>query len=631
VNAAARDSPAAVEPGFTIVVPTRHESANVVPLLDRLQSTLAGESVEVLFVDDSDDDTPDVIRSAAAGRRIAVGLLHREAGDRDGGLSGAVFAGIRAARAPWVIVMDGDLQHPPEVLPALMAQTHSGADVVVASRYTNDGSAEGLAGASRAAVSRSSNAIVSRIFPGSLSAVSDPMSGFFAVRVEAVRLDALRPQGYKILLEILTRSPGLVVTEIPFVFGERVAGDSKASVREGVRFVRQMVSARLGAGRSSMLARMGGFLLVGLSGIVVNTAVLYALTSSTGLAYQVAGVIATQLAIIWNFALIDRFVLIGHRRPLRLRFLRFWAFNTALLPLQLVLLTAGVELAGLSYATANVVMLALVFVLRYVVSARWIFAVEPGRADVIDLRPAPAENGGDVAAKPVVALSLWRRGITRVIVLLLFVGAAYGQALSRLEPGSQQRTLFLLAATAPIPVVLLFRGVRRGGEIEDHQIDMIVAFVLLGSALLMMLRWRSDGGGSAESLTSLPLFVAGATALLYGVGALGRARLPLALALLAATPVGSAIVGTHSSQLRLVILMIAIAGVGLLPLAPRPAARPASVRAVTGPVIGAAPFVATSFLMLIAAGALAATLWQAPAFSSTANHPSRSGHGAVTH
>jgi putative flippase GtrA len=612
VNDVETDSASAAR-DFTVVVPTRHESENVGPLLDRLQSVLAGRRIEVLFVDDSDDDTPSAIRSAAAGRNLPVGLLHREVADRRGGLSGAVVAGLLAARAPWVIVMDGDLQHPPEVLTSFLEQAVSGSDLVVASRYLSDGSAEGLAGAGRALVSRMSNAVVAAIFPRSLRTVTDPMSGFFAVRVEAVDISSLRPQGYKILLEIITRSPGLRISEIPFVFGQRTAGDSKASLREGLQFVHQMMSARLTAGkRSAAMARMGGFLAVGLTGIAVNTAALDALTRYSQMRYQIASVIATQLAIVWNFVLIDRFVLLGAAHPTRQRLLRFWVLNNALLPLQLVLLTGGVELLGLGYAAANIATLVLVFLLRYAASARWVFP--SSSPDVIDLRDRPA-----VPAVPTVpavpAVPLWRRGTTRTLVLLLFVAAAYFKAIEHLQLDGDRRSWFLLAATLPVPIVLLFRGPRRGGEIEDHQIDVIVALILLGSALLMVLRWRGEGHdlGADTALTSLPVFAAGATCLLYGVGAIWRARLPLAISLLAATPIASVVVGPRSSTVQLLIVMVAVGGLGLIPLITVPPA----IRPLNGPVIGAAPVVSTSVLMLLAAGGLAAALWQAPAFTTS--------------
>jgi hypothetical protein len=177
-------------------------SGNVAPLIDRLGRALAGHAAEILFVDDSDDETPAGARSA------------------QGGLGGAVLAGIQATDAAWVVVMDGNLQHPPEVVPELL---HEGEefDIVVASRYCGDGAADWLSSRYRELVSASASAsapAVARLaFPRRLARVTDPLSGFFAVRVAALDAASLRPQGFKILLEILRRSPRTRVGElVPF-------------------------------------------------------------------------------------------------------------------------------------------------------------------------------------------------------------------------------------------------------------------------------------------------------------------------------------------------------------------------------------------------------------------------------
>jgi dolichol-phosphate mannosyltransferase len=153
-----------------------------------------------------------------------VYLIHRHPGERQGGLGGAVVAGMRYARAPFVCVMDADLQHPPEVLEEMyMEALGSASDMVVASRFCAGGN-KGTFGRIRSALSRASTRAAMLLFPKSLWHVSDPMSGCFLVRRQAVDLDRLRPQGFKILLEILVRTPGLAVSEVPIGFGERHAG-----------------------------------------------------------------------------------------------------------------------------------------------------------------------------------------------------------------------------------------------------------------------------------------------------------------------------------------------------------------------------------------------------------------------
>jgi glycosyltransferase involved in cell wall biosynthesis len=251
-----------VQPEFalTVIVPTRNEADNVEALLDRVGAALAGVPAEVVFVDDSDDTTPDVIDAVVRSRRFAgdlvVSLLHRPVGTRDGGLGGAVVAGLRLARSPWVAVMDGDLQHPPEMLlKMLQAAENEHATLVVASRYREGGDTAGLAGSTRTMVSIAASAAAKATFPRALRSVTDPMSGFFMFRRDAVDPNNLRPRGFKILMEIAVRTPNLRVAEVPYVFGERYAGESKANSREGVRYLRHLSRLRVDLAKQQAQAR----------------------------------------------------------------------------------------------------------------------------------------------------------------------------------------------------------------------------------------------------------------------------------------------------------------------------------------------------------------------------------------
>jgi glycosyltransferase involved in cell wall biosynthesis len=228
------------------VVPTRNEAGNVGQVIDRLGTALAGVPSEILFVDDSDDETPTRVREAAATRwEPWVRLLHRSGAERAGGLGSAVLAGLRQARAEWVCVLDGDLQHPPEIVPEMLAVARaSGADLVIATRYAGDGRSDGLS-AGRGLASRGATAAARAVFPQRLRGVSDPMSGFFLVRRSALDLDALRPAGFKILLEILVAAPYLSTCEVSFAFADRHSGSSKAGWREGVRYGRSLARLRV--------------------------------------------------------------------------------------------------------------------------------------------------------------------------------------------------------------------------------------------------------------------------------------------------------------------------------------------------------------------------------------------------
>jgi dolichol-phosphate mannosyltransferase len=245
-------------PVISLVIPTFNESANIGELLARLTEALPAAPCEVIFVDDSTDDTPAVITAAAGHSRLAVSVRHRESAA--GGLGGAVALGLRAASGPWIVVMDADLQHPPSLVPDLVAAgERTDADLVVATRYAGGGSRAGLDGGFRKVASGGSTALAKALFPRRLGNVSDPMSGFFAVRATSLDADVLRPLGYKILLELIVRCRLGRITEVPYQFQDRFAGESKANFGEGLRFLRHLMVLRVGSLMSALtrMARPG--------------------------------------------------------------------------------------------------------------------------------------------------------------------------------------------------------------------------------------------------------------------------------------------------------------------------------------------------------------------------------------
>jgi glycosyltransferase involved in cell wall biosynthesis len=224
----------------TVVIPTRNESENVAPLLQRL---LPLRPAAVIFVDDSDDETAELI-SAFADPRVTV--IHRVSDARVGGLGGAVCAGFNAATTTWVAVIDGDLQHPPETLKDLhtRALLVDNPDLVIASRYATGGSYAGLSGTFRVAASKLGTVLVRFLRRTRLKNVSDPLSGCFMLRRETVDTSILRPEGFKILLEILLSSDGLVTADVPYVFANRVHGSSNANFKELIRLARTALRRR---------------------------------------------------------------------------------------------------------------------------------------------------------------------------------------------------------------------------------------------------------------------------------------------------------------------------------------------------------------------------------------------------
>lgn len=223
----------------SVLVPTRNENENIALLAEQLNEAFVGlgRTWELLFLDDSDDATPDTIRELQRSNPH-VSLFHREPGQRGGGLGSAVVAGIGASRGRIILIMDGDLQHPPQMVRELSTAVLSGKyEIAIASRYVPGASNAGLDGGRRRVMSRASVTLAHLLIPKSRG-VRDPMSGFFAISRESLIGLRLRPHGFKILMEVLARCGNLSVAEVPFQMNPRENGDSKAGVKESLRFLR---------------------------------------------------------------------------------------------------------------------------------------------------------------------------------------------------------------------------------------------------------------------------------------------------------------------------------------------------------------------------------------------------------
>jgi dolichol-phosphate mannosyltransferase len=248
-------------------------------------------------------------------------------------------------------------------VPELVAAgERSRADLVVASRYIRGGSREGLAGGYRIAVSRGATWLTKALFPRRLRGISDPMSGFFAIRRSVVTADVLKPLGYKILLELAVRCRPEQVEETPFVFQERFAGESKSTAKEGLRFLGHLAALRT----ASPVARMLAFGLIGLTGFVPNLAALHALTSA-GMHYLPAEIVANQFGVAWNFLLIE-LLLFRHRREHRHwadRAGRFALLANADLLLRIPLIALFVSRLDMAVVSATALALLTTFVLRF--------------------------------------------------------------------------------------------------------------------------------------------------------------------------------------------------------------------------------------------------------------------------
>jgi dolichol-phosphate mannosyltransferase len=241
---------------------------------------------------------------------------------------------------------------------------------VVASRYCNRGDV-GKLSPFRLAVSRGSAMLAKALFPRRLRSVSDPMSGCFLVRRSAVDARALRPSGFKILLEILLTGNALVTRDVPFRFGERHSGNSKASWHEGLTYLRRLVELRI----DRRWRRLAGFAAVGALGVAVNTGVLALLTRDVHIWYLIASILATQIAILSNFALTERLVFRGAQteKSLLFRFASYLLINNTSLLISGPMLLLLVSALGMNVLLANVLSLVLLVLVRFAIADSYIW------------------------------------------------------------------------------------------------------------------------------------------------------------------------------------------------------------------------------------------------------------------
>ncbi len=226
---------------ISIVVPTYNEKDNICPLLSRIHGALGSLPHEVIFVDDSTDETPQIIAGIAESDPSVV-LRHR---DSEKGLATAVVCGFKMAKGDFVACMDADLQHPPEVLVDMYAAMLAHADMAIPSRFIPGGDDGGL-DIFRKIVSGSARYLGKILLP-CLRHISDPTSGLFMIRRELLQNVELNPIGWKIMVEVLAMCPVNKVLETPYAFQDRENGESKLSAKVSLQYVRQLINLMFNA------------------------------------------------------------------------------------------------------------------------------------------------------------------------------------------------------------------------------------------------------------------------------------------------------------------------------------------------------------------------------------------------
>lgn len=219
---------------ISVIIPTYNESENILGISKAVSQTLElyGEAFEILVMDDDSPDlTADIVNKSLI---PGVRAVNRRGKPR--GLSAAVIDGMQAAAGDKIVVMDADLSHPPDLLPKMADAIHHGnALLAVGSRYVKGGGSEGWP-LHRVWVSKIASTIA---WP--IARVHDATSGFFMVQREAIQGVQLDSRGFKIGLETFVKAKhdGKII-EIPYIFRDRQAGESKLSGGVILDYFRQL-------------------------------------------------------------------------------------------------------------------------------------------------------------------------------------------------------------------------------------------------------------------------------------------------------------------------------------------------------------------------------------------------------
>lgn len=358
---------------FSLIVPTYNEGGNIdkiVRILCRILDQAMPNDYELVIVDDNSPDHTWEQAQVLAADYPHLRVMRRE---DERGLATAVIRGWQAARGEVLGVIDGDLQHPPEVLLQLLEAIESGADLAVASRHVDGGGVSDWS-LTRRILSRGAQMFGLIMLPRVISRVSDPMSGYFMVRRSAIAEKGMSPLGYKILIEVLGRGDIEQVAEVGYVFQEREEGESKVTWKQYTDYLRHLLRLRISSGRIGRLrqkiafpiGRFVRFGLVGLSGLVVDMGMLYLLYDVLGHGLTRSAIFAAEIAIINNFTWNDRWTfkdVAGKQRGWRKRIKRLAKFNIVCLMgliLKILLLNALFNGLHLNAYLANFLAIALV-------------------------------------------------------------------------------------------------------------------------------------------------------------------------------------------------------------------------------------------------------------------------------
>ncbi|MDD1694932.1 MAG: glycosyltransferase family 2 protein [Methanoregula sp.] len=361
---------------LTVIIPTFKEEANIRKIITEVDTVFQKNTLngEILVVDDNSPDNTIAIVNDLKKTMANVNLLVRTT---DHGLSQSVADGFLHASSDVFVVIDADLSHPPALIPKMFEEIRAGNDVVIGSRYMEGGGIKKWP-MKRRVISLGATFLGRLLFPE----ITDPVSGFFAIRRSVVADAQLKPRGYKILLEVLGKGIWENDKEIPFEFSDREIGTSKLKIKTIIEYAQQVTDItwysfshhRSAAWRE--WKKVFKFGIVGISGIVINQGLLVFLKEIVGLALPVASIIAIQAAILNNFIWNDIWTFKETSQPQKIsnrwhRLLAFEVVSAGGAVINFAVLNLMVLFLATDYQIANIIGILLGFIWNFMVNRRF--------------------------------------------------------------------------------------------------------------------------------------------------------------------------------------------------------------------------------------------------------------------
>ncbi|MBP0019848.1 MAG: polyprenol monophosphomannose synthase [Cyanobacteria bacterium SBLK] len=245
---------------FSLIIPTYKESQNIKAVVEQLTHLLdkkIRDRYELIIVDDNSPDRTWEVALNVAQSYPQVKVMRRQA---EKGLSTAIIRGWQVAKGKILGAIDADLQHPPEALLQLYAKMERGADLAVASRHVEGGGVSEWSLARRI-LSRGAQLLGLIVLPRVVGRVSDPLSGYFLLRRDAIQGKEMKPTGYKILIEVLGRGSFDRIEEVGYIFQERSEGESKVTIAQYLQYIQHLLRLRFPRLSLTRSRRYGQFLL----------------------------------------------------------------------------------------------------------------------------------------------------------------------------------------------------------------------------------------------------------------------------------------------------------------------------------------------------------------------------------